>query len=481
MTVRGASPLPWIIAFLEGFSTLAVEVIAIRLAIPVVGSSMTLTGVMLGVVLFALSAGYWRGGELSAQWDRTKIRTALTRNLLLAAVLYGAVAFPLEATLIEKLLDAGITLSWAIGIAASLLFIPPIYLASQTIPMVAELTNYEGKAGKASGKVLFFSTIGSVAGGIVTPVWLFPSIGVAHSTFVVCGLLSAAAVVMAIGHFRALKAIGGAVAAMILVLSVSATTARNNDLFHFDSAYQNIRVVEETDDGPPLRVMMVSGGRASGIYSESGETAFPYTRLAAKLVEDTKAGNVLVIGAAGFTLPRDAALLPLVQHVDAVDIDPAVKGIAESQFLRHALPGNVRFIPLSARYAMRKLRNEGRHYDFTFIDAFFGRGIPDELATVEFFEDVRRISGRTAANAILDRTLESEFARNLLVTFRHVFGQVWVRAVKPGESETANIMLTSWPAPESVEWNGPGHAYRDDSNTADRDHVRLIWGGGERP
>lgn len=111
MTVRAASPLPWIIAFLEGFSTLAVEVIAIRLAIPVVGSSMTLTGVMLGVVLFALSAGYWRGGELSAQWDRAKIRTALTRNLLVAAVLYGAVAFPLEATLIEELLDAGITLS----------------------------------------------------------------------------------------------------------------------------------------------------------------------------------------------------------------------------------------------------------------------------------------------------------------------------------------------------------------------------------
>ena len=47
--------LPWIVAFAEGFSTLAVEVIAIRLAIPVVGSSVVLTGVMLGVVLFALT------------------------------------------------------------------------------------------------------------------------------------------------------------------------------------------------------------------------------------------------------------------------------------------------------------------------------------------------------------------------------------------------------------------------------------------
>jgi predicted membrane-bound spermidine synthase len=478
--VAGASLLPWIIAFLEGFSTLAVEVIAIRLAIPVVGSSMTLTGVMLGVVLFALSAGYWRGGALSAKWDRAKIRTALSRNLLLAAVLYGAVAFPFEAKLIGNLLDAGLSLSWSIGLAASLLFILPIYLASQTVPMLAELTNDDGKAGKASGKVLFFSTVGSVAGGIVTPVWLFPSIGVAHSTFVVCGLLAVAAVVMAIGQFRALKAIGAGVAALILVISASALAAPNNDLFHFDSAYQTIRIVEEKEDGPAERIMMVSGGRASGIYVETGETSFAYTRLAAKLVEDTKARNILVVGAAGFNLPRDASALPFVQLVDAVDVDPAVKEIAETQFLKHRLSEKVRFLPLSARYAMHKLRNEGAHYDFAFIDAYFGQGIPEELVTVEFFADIERISDRTAANVIMDRALKSDFARNLLASFRQVFGQAWVYDVKPGDSAISNMMITSWAAPGSLQWNGLGHTYRDDSNTADKDRVRLIWGDGGR-
>src|SRR3954470_21253055 len=97
-------------AFLEGFSTLAVEVIAIRLAVPVVGSSITLTGVMLGVVLFALSAGYWRGGVLSAKWDRAQTRSRLMRNLFLAAALYGGLAFPFEAILLEKFLDAGLSL-----------------------------------------------------------------------------------------------------------------------------------------------------------------------------------------------------------------------------------------------------------------------------------------------------------------------------------------------------------------------------------
>src|SRR5437879_1043941 len=145
---------------------------------------------MLGVVLFALSAGYWRGGALSAKWDRAQTKAALARNLFLAAILYGALAFPLEAALLEKFLDLGLGLPLAVGATAVLLFLIPIYLASQTVPMLAELTNTDGHAGKASGRVLFFSTVGSVAGGIVTPVWLFPYIGVARSTYVVFGLLA---------------------------------------------------------------------------------------------------------------------------------------------------------------------------------------------------------------------------------------------------------------------------------------------------
>src|SRR5207249_4628469 len=112
--------------------------------------------------------------------------------------IYAAISFPLEALLLEKILGADLSLGLAIGIMATLLFVPPVYLASQTVPMLAELINSEGKAGKASGKVLFFSTIGSVAGGILTPVWLFPSLGVRASTYVVCALLLTAAGVMAI-------------------------------------------------------------------------------------------------------------------------------------------------------------------------------------------------------------------------------------------------------------------------------------------
>jgi hypothetical protein len=166
-----------------------------------------------------------------------------------------------------------------------------------------------------------------------------------------------------------------------------------------------------------------------------------------------------------------------VRRIDAVDVDPVVKGIAERQFLRQPLPAKVRFLPLSARYAVRKLNRDGQRYGFTFIDAYFGRGIPDELVTVEFFRDARAVSDRVAVNVVMDRDMESAFARNVLASFREAFGAVWVTDVKPGDAAITNIMVTSWPVSGAARWNGSGTAYRDDRNAADRDHLEMVWSG----
>ncbi len=466
----------WIIAFIEGFSTLAVEVIAIRLAIPVVGSSITLTGVMLGVVLLGLSAGYWRGGALSARWDRSKTQLALARNLLIASVLYGALAFPFEALLMEKLLDWGWALPLAIGATAMLLLLAPVYLASQTVPMLAELINTEGHAGKASGRVLFFSTLGSVAGGVVTPVWLFPWFGVTWSSHLVCGLLATVAFAIAVRQVPAFKTAGLGAAALMLVVGARLLVTPPNTLYAFDSAYQSIRVVEERATNQRLqRILLMSGSRSSGVYADDTETSFEYVLAAEKALGAVRPESVLVIGAAGFTFPRDAARLSGVRQVDAVDVDPVVLPVAERQFLKEPLPAKVRFLPLSARYAVRKLRKDGAHYGFIFVDAYFGRGIPDELVTVEFFKDLRPLSEHTGMNVIMDRDMESDFAVNLLSSFREAFGSVWVKDVKPGEGDLTNVLVTSWAADGSDPWTGTGTAYHDDKSSADRDHVRMVW------
>ena len=467
--------MAWVIAFLEGFSTLAVEVIAIRLAVPVVGSSATLNGITLAVVLLALSAGYWRGGTLSARWDRPRILTTLARNLLVASAVYGAAAFPWEARLLEKTLDMGLDVPLGIGLTACLLYLLPVYLASQTVPMLAEVINTEGKAGKASGRILFFSTLGSVAGGILTPVWFFPQWGVQRTSYVVCALLVMAGCA-ALGRSRIIASAASALAVVALITAVHAFFVPKEQGLSFDSAYQSFRIVTGEDpEGQAERILLLGGGRASGIYVKDGETSFAYVRETEKALTETHASTLLVIGAAGFTFPRDAARLAWVRRIDAVDVDPAVKWIAEDQFLRQPLDPKIRFFPMSARYALHKLRREGIHYGLVFVDAYYGKGIPPELLTEEFFSDVAAISDHTVVNAILDGDLNSDFAHDLLASFSAAFHEVWVKPLIVEDQMLNNVLVSNWQEAGAQAWNGQGRVYRDDKSTADRDWVRLAW------
>jgi hypothetical protein len=345
--------------------------------------------------------------------------------------------------------------------------------------MLAELTNSEGKAGKASGRILFFSTLGSVAGGILTPVLLFPLLGVQRTTYGVCALLVVAGCA-ALGRSRlAISAASGVTVLALMVASHIVLSPREPG-FTFDSAYQSFRVVTDEDaEGRAERILLLGGGRASGVYLDDGETSFAYVRETEKALSETHASNVLVIGAAGFTFPRDAARVPSVQWIDAVDLDPAVGWIAETEFLGKPLGAKIRFLPMSARYALHKLRRDGNHYGFAFVDAYYGKGIPPELLTVEFFSDVNAISDRTVVNVIMDGTLASAFANNLLASFRDAFHGVWVRPLIVEDQKFINILVSNWPMAGSNPWNGRGIIYHDDKNTADRDWVRLRWRGAK--
>jgi hypothetical protein len=227
------------------------------------------------------------------------------------------------------------------------------------------------------------------------------------------------------------------VAALGLIAGVTAMAASRHEIFYFDSEYQTIQIVEdEARDGRTERVLMISGGRASGVYKDTGETSFAYARAAFQTLRQSRADTLLVIGAAGFNLPRDASTLPYMKIIDAVDVDAAVKPISERYFLHQALPGMIRFFPLSARYAVRKFGEDRRHYGFTFLDAYFGQGIPEELVTLDFFEDVRRVSDRTVANLIADRELKSSFrTTSWRLSGRH--------SVQSGSSTSSRAIPTS--------------------------------------
>lgn len=68
------------------------------------------------------------------------------------------------------------------------------------------------------------------------------------------------------------------------------------------------------------------------------------------MIDIQKPKKVLVIGAAGFTLPQDIASREYIDTVDVCDIDGSLDTIAEQYFLQEELNPKIVFYKESARY-----------------------------------------------------------------------------------------------------------------------------------
>jgi spermidine synthase len=169
--------------------------------------------------------------------------------------------------------------------------------------------------------------------------------------------------------------------------------------------------------------------------------------------------DILVLGAGGFTLShREPA-----NRYTYVDIDPAIREIAETQFLKEPIRGE--FIVGDARAHVAKTI---RRYDAIVVDVFSARtSIPAHLVTREFWRTTRRAlkpGGVLMANLILDGRLATPYARNLLATIESAYGRCAVEVLTK-TAPISNVVVSCFPDSKT----GPNHVYVDERNRADID------------
>src|SRR5690349_6317698 len=75
--------LPLIIV-IEGFVSIAIEILTIRQLLPVAGGSVIVTSLVIGIFLLFLALGYRQGGK-----QQQNLAYLLRRNFLVAAVWLG--------------------------------------------------------------------------------------------------------------------------------------------------------------------------------------------------------------------------------------------------------------------------------------------------------------------------------------------------------------------------------------------------------
>ena len=323
-------------------------------------------------------------------------RTVVARNFLISALLMGAGLAGGSVNAIFAGAPAG--LAYLIFIGAVLC--PLAWLLGQTVPILTNLMLAQ-RSGEAAGRALYWSTLGSFLGSVTLSLIVMQLLGVWAAVLLGAWMLVAGAALV-----QRPRPLAAAALAAVAALGV---TANLGDRRRADTAYADYEVAAVVREGMQApRAFRVNNQVASLIDDSEPPLYARYVQhLRRILLQDLgfRQREILVLGAGGFTLSHREPL----NRYTYVDIDPAIRAIAERDFLREPVRGE--FIATDAR---RFVNQTAHRYDAVVVDVYSSRNsIPGHLVTREFWRDTRHAlkpDGVMLANLILDGRLASSYA-----------------------------------------------------------------------
>jgi MFS family permease len=416
--VRGAAA----VVFAASGAVLVLEILAIRLLAPFVGSTLETYTVIIGTVLAGIATGATFGGQLADIMDPRRLLSALLATGGLLAIATGPLV-----RIVGEITDVidGVTASLFIAMIAIL---PPAAVLSAVTPTVAklELTDLE-KSGAVVGRLSGWATAGALVGTFATGFILVPLLPDRTTLYVLGGALVVAGVVLG-ARQRLLAA-----AALLAVAGVGIGSPCQTESVYFCA---NVVADEARASG---RTLVLDDLRHSYVDLENPRhLEFAYARWIGGLIDARRPRDAVFVGGGGFTLPRYVqATVPgsrsLVLEVDR----ELVKLNRERLGLRTS--GRLRVRVGDARITMRSVPS--RSADMVVGDAFGGLSVPWHLTTQEFLSDVKRVlrpDGVYAMNVIDHAGLK--FARAEAKTLRSVFAHV---AVVDDADPGGNLVLVA--------------------------------------
>src|SRR5205085_2625197 len=151
---------------------------AARLLAPYCGTSLYVWGVLIGLVLVYLSAGYVLGGRLADRHPRPELLFQLTAWAGLWIGIIPLLSYPILLVSQQgfKTLDAGLVLGTLLAVLA--LFAVPVVLLGCVSPFAIRLLLQDVKTGgNTAGAVYALSTAGSILGTFLPVFWFIPTYG----------------------------------------------------------------------------------------------------------------------------------------------------------------------------------------------------------------------------------------------------------------------------------------------------------------
>jgi spermidine synthase len=440
--------------FACGMVVMIYEIIGSRVVSPYIGASTYVWTSLIGAILGALSAGYWLGGRIA---DRTPRVGVLASVIFAAGGLIGFTVL-LKDVLLSLIAAAPILIEIKALIAALLLFAPASVCLGIVTPFSVRLKLADlDKTGSTVGRLYALSTVGSILGTFAAGFFLIPFVGSVRTLYGISVLLMILALLLAP---LAVSRINVGAASMVFLGITASEIDRYAmtqliGMYDVDTEYARVRVFRTTDvrSSRPITVLTTDPYSAqSAIFPDSDDMVFEYGHyyhLAAHFKPDFK--NVLMIGGAGYSFPKEFLRNYPEAKMDVVEIDAGMTDIAHKYFRLKDDP-RLHIVHEDGRMFLNNAADA--QYDAVLMDAFGSLfSVPYHLTTVEAVRNVSRVlmdggvvifNLGSALTGPASRFLEAELA-----TYRAVFRTVYVFKVRPerADTELQNLIIVALKAP----------------------------------
>lgn len=450
--------------FLCGGLVMVYEIIGSRILSPFIGASTYVWTSLIGIILAALSLGYWLGGRTADRKPHVKV---LASMIFLAGGFVSATIL-LKDLILSAISAAAVPLELKSVIAALLLFAPASVALGFVTPYAVRLKILSIEdAGKTVGRLYALSTVGSIAGTFLAGFVFIPFVGSVRTLYIIAGSLILLSLLLAPFAFTRINF--SIIVVFVLAMAGSEFTAytlgQKNGFLDLDTEYNRMQIFETTDvkTGKPIRAMAIDPYFVqSAMFLDSDELVLEYSRFY-HLIRFFKPDfqQTLAIGGAGYTFPSEYLRKYPQAGIDVVEIDPQMTEAARRYFrLQDDL--RMRIFHQDGRVFLNQAPSE--IYDVVLMDAFSSLfSVPYQLTTVEAIRQASRVlrnDGIVILN--LGSAIKGEgslMLRAEAATYRAVFPFVYVFKVRqdvPDEKLQNVIIVASKTAtPEPLRSGDP--------------------------
>jgi predicted membrane-bound spermidine synthase len=390
-------------SFFAGFSLMVIELLAVRIMAPVVGSSVFTWTSSIGVMLFGLSFGSYFGGITA---DKLPKKETLGIAFLFSSIAVATI--PLFEYTVSDLIFSQKNILILNLFFSFALFLTPSFVLGTIQPIILKLyAKNQNTVGEKYGLLSALWSAGSILGVFLTGFYMISHFGILSILYGVSVIL----LLFGILFFwqeqektpRIKKYFGVGFIFLFLIIGLynlflflQKEVPRHPILYEKNSAYYHIKVIDAPfGQGGDSRLLFLDADVHSR-KPKTEEKSFTYTDIYPIFDFIHPPKTIHVIGGGAYTLPKNFTHYYPKAKVSVSEIDEEVEKVTEKYF-------NLDLNAITTDFSDPRVffHTSNISYDLIFGDAYGSFiSVPGHLLTYEFNESVKRHLNRGGIYAL---------------------------------------------------------------------------------